>query len=52
MQRVESYVKDFKALKIGKIKLRKGKGELKLQATKILGKTALEFRLLMLKRLE
>jgi len=52
VQRMESYVKDFKALKIGKIKLRKGKGELKLQATEIPGKTALEFRLLMLKRLE
>jgi hypothetical protein len=52
VQRVESYVKDFKVQKIGKIKLRKGKGELKLQATEIPGKTALEFRLLMLKRLE
>jgi len=49
---MESYVKDFKPQKIGKINLRKGKGELKLQATKIPGKTALEFRLLMLKRLE
>ena len=52
VQRMESYVKDFKSQKMGKIKLRKGKGELKLQATEIPGKTALEFRLLMLKRLE
>ena len=52
VQRMESYVKDFKPQKVGKIKLRKGKGELKLQATKIPGKTAMEFRLLMLKRLD
>ena len=51
VQRRESYVKDFKPLKMGKINLKKGKGELTLQATEIPGKTALEFRLLMLRRL-
>ena len=51
VQRKESYVKDFKPMKMGMIRLKKGKGELTLQATEIPGKTALEFRLLMLRRL-
>ena len=48
--RQESYVKDFKAVKMGIIALKKGKGELTLHALKIPGKEALEFRLLMLQR--
>jgi len=51
VQRRESYVKDFKPLKLGMIRLKKGKGELTLQATEIPGKTALEFRLLILRQL-
>ena len=47
VQRVESYVKDFKPLKLGTMHLEKGKGQLKLQATDIPGKQAMEFRLLM-----
>jgi hypothetical protein len=35
---------------MGTIELVKGKGELKLQAKKILGEQAIEFRLIMLKR--
>ncbi len=50
--RQESYVKDFKAVKMGVIALKKGTGELTLRALKIPGKQALEFRLLMLKRME
>lgn len=50
--RVESYVKDFMAVKMGVLELRKGKGELTLRALKIPGKEALEFRLLMLRRVE
>ena len=50
MLRQESYVKDFKAVKMGIIALKKGKGELTLHALKIPGKEALEFRLLMLQR--
>ncbi len=50
--RRESYVKDFKELKIGKIKLNKGKGELTLRAVKIPGNTSIEFRLMMLKRIQ
>ena len=49
--RTEGYVKYFESMKMGKIKLAKGKGELKLQATKIPGDQALEFRLLMLNRI-
>jgi len=49
--RMESYVKDFKAVTIGKIALEKGKGELTLRATEIPGAEAMEFRLLTLKRM-
>ena len=48
---MESYVKDFKALTIGKIVLEKGQGELALRATEIPGVEAMEFRLLTLKRM-
>jgi arylsulfatase A-like enzyme len=49
--RNESYVKDFKPMKMGKMKLPAGKGELKLQATEIPNGQALEFRLFMLRRI-
>jgi len=52
VKRMESYVKDFRAVKMGVIALKKEKGELTLRAVKIPGKTALEFRLLMLRRIE
>jgi arylsulfatase A-like enzyme len=48
--RAESYVKNFKAVKMGEIALKKGKGDLTLRALKIPGQEALEFRLLMLRR--
>ncbi|MFK7909338.1 MAG: arylsulfatase [Akkermansiaceae bacterium] len=48
--RTESYVKDFKALPIGTIDLKKGVGKLTLKATEIPGSEALEFRLLTLER--
>lgn len=48
--RSESYYKDFKPMKMGRIYLPKGKGELKLQALKIKGEYAMEFRLLMFQR--
>ncbi|OUU28454.1 MAG: hypothetical protein CBC04_01220, partial [Verrucomicrobia bacterium TMED44] len=51
-QRTEGFVKFFEPIKMGRIKLQKGKGELKLQAVKIPGDQALEFRLLMLNRIE
>lgn len=46
----ESFVKDFKPLNMGKIHLKKGKGELSLNALNIKGKGLMDFRLLMLKR--
>ena len=52
VKRMESYVKDFKPKKLGKVQLKKGKGELMLQATKIPGETVMEFRLIMLQRVK
>ena len=50
--RTEGYVKYFEPMKMGKIRLKKAKGELKLQATRIPGEQALEFRLLMINRVK
>ena len=49
--RTESYVKAFKPMKMGELKLKAGTAELKLQAMDIPGGQAMEFRLLMLKRI-
>ena len=48
--RMESYVKDFKVIKAGNMKLDKGAGTLTLKALKKPGKEVIDFRLLMLKR--
>lgn len=48
--RQESYVKDFKAVNVGRIQLQQGVGQLQLNAEKIVGKKAIEFRLLVLER--
>ncbi len=48
--RTESYVKDFKPLKIGIIHLTKGMGTLTLKALEIPGSQVMDFRLMMLKR--
>ena len=50
--RMESYVKDFKPLHIGKIFLERGKGELALQAKEIPGAMVMDFRLMMLTKSE
>ncbi len=50
VKRTESYVKEFKALDMGKLFLNKGKSELKLQAVEIPGDEAIDFRLLMFER--
>ena len=42
--RMESYVKDFKAVSIGEMKLEKGSGQMVLSATEIPGDEAMEFR--------
>ncbi len=48
--RQESYVKDFKPLKIGRLKLKKGKGTLKIKGVKKKGKALMDFRLMLFKR--
>ena len=48
--RVESYVKNFRPLKLGTIRLKKSGGKLLLVATEIPGSNVMDFRLLMLKR--
>ena len=46
--RGESYVKDFRPMKLGTIHLEQGRGELTLRATKIPGSQVMDFRLLVL----
>jgi arylsulfatase A-like enzyme len=48
--RQESYVKDFKPLKIGILKLKKGKGTLKIQGIQKNGEALMDFRLMLFKR--
>jgi arylsulfatase A-like enzyme len=48
--RTQSYVKDFKRVLMGNIQLEKGKGTLSLKAIDIPGSQAMDFRLLMFKR--
>jgi arylsulfatase A-like enzyme len=50
--RIESYVKDFKSLNMGSIHLDKGKGRLTLRALEIPGNEAIDFRLMMVKRID
>lgn len=49
--RMESYVKDFKALKLGRMKLEEGLQKLSLKAIKVPGKEVMDFRLLMFKKI-
>lgn len=50
--RQESYVKDFKTMNLGVIDLKKGKGELTLKALEMAGSQVMEFRLIMLTRVD
>jgi hypothetical protein len=50
--RIESYIKDFRKLKIGKIHLRKGEGKLVLKALNIANTQVMDFRTLVLKRIK
>lgn len=50
--RQESYVKDFTPVRMGILKLHQGSGELTLKATRLTGDAAIEFRLIMLTRVE
>ena len=51
VERMESYVKDFKPLKVGTIHLEKGEKQLTLKAIVIPGEQVMEMRLLMLSRI-
>ncbi|MFO7974989.1 MAG: N-acetylgalactosamine 6-sulfate sulfatase, partial [Candidatus Hydrogenedentota bacterium] len=51
VERKESYVKNFKPLHLGQIRLEKGRGELALRALDIPGSQVMDFRLIMLQRL-
>lgn len=50
IERVESYVKSFRPLKMGTIRLSPGRGQLTLQATRIPGPEVMDFRLLLLEK--
>ncbi len=52
VKRAESYVKEFKPMNLGVVRLEQGKGKLTLKATKIPGSQVMDFRLLMLKRVD
>ena len=51
-KRGESYVKDFKALKVGIVNLEQGAQIIKMQALKIPGKQLMDFRLMMLRKVK
>ena len=48
----ESFVKDFKPMSLGVIELKAGRGEMKLTASDIPGSQAIEFRRLILRRVD
>lgn len=52
VERMESYVKDFKPLVLGRMSLEEGPGTLTLRATEIPGEQVMDFRLLMFRRVE
>ena len=52
VERIESYVKDFKPLPMGRIDLEKGRRVLKLEADQIPGRYAADIRLILLKRMK
>lgn len=51
VKRMESYVKDFKPIKLGTIYLKKGRGTLTLKALEVTGSQVMDFRMIMLKRI-
>lgn len=48
--RIESYTKDFRPMDLGKIALKKGRGNLVLKALKITGEEVMDVRLLLFRR--
>ncbi len=51
-ERIESYVKDFNRMTLGNIELERGKGALKLRALTMPGSQVMDFRLMLLTRLD
>ncbi|NHE58214.1 arylsulfatase [Cyclobacterium plantarum] len=51
VERMESYVKDFKPMPMGRIKLEKGRSKLVLKALEIPGDQVMDLRLLLFKRI-
>jgi len=52
VERMESYVKDFRPMQLGKISLKKGRNTLSLKALDIPAAEVMDFRLLLFKRLD
>ncbi len=52
VERIESYVKDFKPMTLGTISLKQGPGTLSLKALDIPGPQVMDFRLMMLRRVD
>jgi arylsulfatase A-like enzyme len=52
VERSSSYVKDFKPLKLPRMHMDKGRGELTLQALNVPGSQVMDFRLLMFERID
>ncbi|TWU35960.1 arylsulfatase [Novipirellula artificiosorum] len=52
VERMESYVKDFRAMNLGTMELEQGPGQLTLRALEIPGTQVMDFRLLMFKRVD
>ena len=52
VERIESYVKDFKPMTLGTISLQQGPGTLSLKALDIPGPQVMDFRLMMLRRVD
>ncbi len=50
--RMESYTKDFKRITLGEVRLEKGKGTMRLRALEIPGSQVMDFRLMLLTRLD
>lgn len=51
LPRQESYVKEFRPMKLGTIQMKRGRALLQLKATKVTGKQVMDFRLMMLRRI-
>jgi len=51
VKRMESYVKDFKPLKVGTIHFKKGRRQLTLRASNVPGSQVMDFRLMMFNRI-